>query len=111
MAIKSKNKRNATQPPKQRGAKRASTSNATSPEVEQTESFKNSASLETVRSGYLLKVDELECALREVTYPEEFRNLKDLEDRLVYQTLKKLFDIVFSIIVLLRSGGSALYWR
>lgn len=35
-----------------------------------------SMSFETVRSGYLFKVDELERALREDSYPDELQGLK-----------------------------------
>lgn len=103
MAIRSRRNRSAHQPRKHHGAKHASTHNAESDaasfETKQTESFRNFESLETVRSGYLFKVDELERALREASYPEELRNLRGLENRPVYRALKRLFDIVFSIIV------------
>lgn len=63
-----------------------------------------SASFETVRSGYLFKVDELERALRGEAYPEELQNLQGLEDRPLYRGLKRAFDIVFSTVVF------ALFW-
>ena len=64
----------------------------------------NSASLETIRSGYLFKVDELERALREASYPEELKNLHGLEGRPAYRVLKRAFDIAFSLFVL------AVFW-
>lgn len=63
-----------------------------------------SMSFETVRSGYLFKVDELERALREDPYPDELQGLKGLESRKVYRTLKRVFDILFSVVVF------ALFW-
>lgn len=66
--------------------------------------FQDQPSLETVRSGYLFKVDELERALRESSYPEELQNLKSLKDRPVYRFLKRTFDIVFSVVIF------ALFW-
>lgn len=56
-------------------------------------------SFETVRSGYLFKVDELERALREASYPEEFKNLQGIDDRKAYRVLKRTFDIAFSILI------------
>ena len=61
-------------------------------------------SFETVRSGYLFKVDELERALREEAYPDELQNLQGLEDRPIYRSLKRAFDVVFSVVVF------ALFW-
>lgn len=58
-----------------------------------------SMSFETVRSGYLFKVDELERALREDSYPEELQGLKGLESRRVYRTLKRVFDVLFSVVI------------
>lgn len=58
-----------------------------------------SMSFETVRSGYLFKVDELERALREDSYPDELQGLKGLESRRAYRTLKRVFDILFSVVV------------
>lgn len=58
-----------------------------------------SMSFETVRSGYLFKVDELERALREDSYPDELQGLKGLESRRAYRTLKRIFDILFSVVV------------
>lgn len=66
--------------------------------------FQDSPSLETVRSGYLFKVDELERALRETSYPEELQNLDGLKDRPVYRAFKRTFDIVFSIAIF------AIFW-
>lgn len=63
-----------------------------------------SMSFETVRSGYLFKVDELERALREDSYPDELQGLKGLESRKVYRTLKRVFDILFSVVIF------ALFW-
>lgn len=63
-----------------------------------------SMSFETVRSGYLFKVGELERALREDSYPDELQGLKGLESRRVYRTLKRVFDILFSVVVF------ALFW-
>lgn len=59
---------------------------------------------ETVRSGYLFKVDEIERALRESSYPEEFKNLQGIDDRKAYRALKRTFDIAFSILIF------ALFW-
>ena len=58
-------------------------------------------SFETVRSGYLFKVDELERALREVNYPQEFKNLSGTEKRVAYRFIKRVFDIVFSAFILI----------
>ena len=67
--------------------------------IDATDSLQVSASFETVRSGYLFKVDELERALRESSYPEELQGLKGLESRRVYRTLKRVFDILFSVVI------------
>lgn len=69
-----------------------------------TSSSHASMSFETVRSGYLFKVDELERALRESSYPEELQGLKGLESRRVYRTLKRVFDILFGVVIF------ALFW-
>lgn len=66
--------------------------------------FQDSPSLETIRSGYLFKVNELERALREASYPKELQNLDGLKGRPVYRALKRTFDIVFSIAIF------ALFW-
>ena len=63
-----------------------------------------SGNFETVRSGYLFKVDELERALREASYPEEFKNLQGVDNRKAYRALKRTFDIAFSILIF------ALFW-
>lgn len=63
-----------------------------------------SANFETIRSGYLFTVDELEHALREESYPIELQNLKGIEDRPFYRASKRLFDIVFSL------GMFILFW-
>lgn len=80
-------------------AHEAHTSKATKPE--QTEA---SGNFETIRSGYLFKVDELERALREASYPDELKGLQGIDDRKAYRVLKRAFDIVFSILVF------ALFW-
>lgn len=71
---------------------------------DETSSSHASMSFETVRSGYLFKVDELERALREDSYPDELQGLKGLESRKVYRALKRVFDILFSVVVF------ALFW-
>lgn len=63
-----------------------------------------SGNFETIRSGYLFKVDEIERVLREASYPEEFKNLQGIDDRKAYRALKRSFDIVFSILIF------ALFW-
>lgn len=68
---------------------------------EQTETPGN---FETVRSGYLFKVDELERALREASYPDELKNLQGIDGRKAYRAVKRTFDIVFSILIF------ALFW-
>lgn len=99
LATKRKTDQAANQSSKHQRARHTAANIALAPKAKQTESFKNSASLETVRSGYLFKVDELERALRETSYPEELRNLEGLEHRPVYRTIKRLFDIVFSLVI------------
>lgn len=69
--------------------------------IEQAENIGN---FETVRSGYLFKVDELERALREASYPEELKNLHGIDDRKIYRVVKRTFDIAFSILIF------ALFW-
>lgn len=64
----------------------------------------NQGSFETIRSGYLFKVDELERALRESAYPDKLRNLNGLEKRPLYRALKRVFDIAFSL------GVFVLFW-
>lgn len=55
---------------------------------------------ETIRSGYLFKVDELERAARETSHPEDFINLTGIKERKAYRFLKRTFDIVFSVFML-----------
>lgn len=105
MSTKIEKSQNASQSSNRKRAKHAATHSTASSRNEQTESFMNSASLETIRSGYLFKVDELERALREASYPEELKNLQGLERRPAYRVLKRAFDITFSLFVL-----AAFWW-
>lgn len=105
MSTKIEKSLDTSQSSNRKRAKHAATHNTAPSRNEQTESFMNSASLETIRSGYLFKVDELERALREASYPEELKNLQGLEERPVYRVLKRAFDITFSLFVL-----AAFWW-
>lgn len=80
------------------------TSVSQSQKVSSPEATVASGNFETIRSGYLFKVDEIERVLREASYPEEFKNLQGIDDRKAYRALKRSFDIVFSILIF------ALFW-
>lgn len=56
----------------------------------------------------MFKVDKIEQALRELFYPEGFKNLQGLGNRKTYRALKHDFDIMFSILIFALFGGLCL---